>query len=114
MKMRTLLSATVALPLLLTSLSFALLPATSAIALPQNTVCIITTYYNNSAFDEEVGTRTKCTGSPMHMTGRATPWHTSEREVLDQGGAHPPGGPGGLPCEFLAAGCSNLPTVRYE
>jgi hypothetical protein len=114
--MRILLTAATALPLLLGSLGLAVLPATPSYALPQNATCLVTTYYKTSALEDEVGRRTQCTGSPATMTGRTSPWHTSERIVVDHG----PGGGGGqgggtihLPCEFLAAGCSNLPQNRF-
>jgi hypothetical protein len=114
--MRILLTAATALPLIATSFGLAVLPATPSYALPQNATCLITTYYKTSALEEEVGQRTQCTGSPATMTGRTSPWHTSERIVVDN---HGPGGGGSgggrihLPCEFLAAGCSNLPANRF-
>jgi hypothetical protein len=114
--MRVLLTAAAALPLFLSSLGFAILPATPSYALPQNATCLITTYYKTSALEDEVGTRTQCTGSPVTMTGRVTPWHTSERIVVENHGSGGGGNGGGsihLPCEFLAAGCSNLPTNRF-
>jgi hypothetical protein len=113
--MRMLLSAALALPLL-TSASFVLLPATPATARPQQVTCVITTYYNNAAHEDEVGTRSACPGSPVLMTGHSSPYHTSEREVVDVGwGGHQSGDTTiNLPCEFLQAGCSNLPVRRYQ
>jgi hypothetical protein len=111
--MRILTTTAIVLPLLLTSLTAALTP-TPALALPTNSSCLITTYYNNASHDEEVGTRTQCTGTPVSMVGRSTPWHTSERLSTGAGGTgHPHGGSQNLPCEFLAAGCSNLPVNRF-
>ena len=112
--MRILSTLAVALPLLLSSITFTLLPTTSAFALPNQTVCIITTYFNNASFDEQVGQRTKCTGNPVQMTGHTSPYKTTEREVLDTPKPPSTGGPGGLPCEFLVSGCSNLPTQRFS
>ena len=115
--MRILITAATALPLLLTSLTLTLAPTAPAYALPTNSSCLVTTYYNNASHDDEVGTRTQCTGTPVTMVGRSTPWHTSERIVVDNHGTGGGGGNGGgsihLPCEFLAAGCSNLPTNRF-
>lgn len=112
--MRILLSAAAALPLFLTSAGFAILPATPSMALPQQIVCTITTYYNNADFDEAVGTRTRCPGSPVQTSGRTTRYYTSEQVTLDQGGGgHHTSGGGSLPCEFLQAGCSNLPVSRF-
>jgi hypothetical protein len=113
--MRILITAATALPLLLTSLTFSLAPTAPAYALPTNSSCLVTTYFKTSALEDEVGKRTQCTGSPMTMTGHATPWHTSERFSTCAGGTgHPHGGSQGLPCEFLAAGCSNLPVNRFS
>lgn len=112
--MRFALSVTLTLPLLLTTAGMAVLPTSSAFALPTQTVCLVTTYFNNAAHDQEVGTRTKCTGSAAQTHGRVTPYHITEREVLDNGGGgHTGGGPGSLPCEFLQEGCSNLPVTRF-
>jgi hypothetical protein len=109
-----LLSAAIALPLL-TSASLVLLPATPVMALPQHPTCLVTTYYNNAAHEDEVGTRAVCPGSPVQMHGRVTPYHTSERIVVDEGsGGHQTGGSIKLPCEFLQAGCSNLPVNRFN
>jgi hypothetical protein len=113
--MRILITAATALPLLLTSLTLTLAPTAPAYALPTNSSCLITTYYNNASHDDEVGTRTQCTGTPVKMVGRSTPWHTSERLSTSAGGTgHPHGGGQSMPCEFLAAGCSNLPTNRFS
>jgi hypothetical protein len=113
--MRILTAAVTALPLILTSISLSILPATPSLALPTHSSCTITTYYNNASFDTQVGERTRCTGSPVHMTGHTSPYHTTETVSTDTGGAgHPTGGGGSLPCEFLQAGCSNLPTNRFN
>src|SRR5690242_5028164 len=109
--MRTLIVAAAALPMLLTALPLTLATTAPAYALPTSSSCLVTTYYNNAAHDQEVGTRTQCTGTPVTMVGRSTPWHTSERLSTSAGGTgHPHGGSQSLPCEFLADGCSNLPT----
>lgn len=114
--MRILAAAATALPLILTSITLSVLPTTPSYALPTNLSCTITTYYNNAAFERQVGERTKCTGSPVKMTGRTSPYHETEHVSTSDGGGggHPSGGPGSLPCEFLQAGCSNLPTNRFE
>ena len=113
--MRILAAAATALPLILTSFGLAIVPATPSYALPTHSTCVITTYYNNASHDEEVGTRTQCTGTPVKMVGHSTPWHTSERLSTSAGGTgHPHGGGQSMPCEFLAAGCSNLPTNRFS
>jgi len=113
--MRILLTAATALPLLFASITFTLAPTTPSFALPTSSSCLITTYYNNASFDTEVGERTQCTGSPVKMTGRVTPWHTSERlSAGTGGGGHTGGGHSSLPCEFLQDGCSNLPVNRFD
>jgi len=49
------------------------------------------------------------------MTGRSSPYRTTETVSTDTGGGgHTGGGGGSLPCEFLQAGCSNLPTNRFD
>ena len=115
--MRILLTAATALPLLLTSITFTLAPTTPSLALPANSVCTITTYYSNASLETQVGERTVCTGTAPQMTGHTTRWHTSERidaGPAGPGGGHTHGGGGSLPCEFLQAGCSNLPVNRYD
>jgi|KBSMisStandDraft_5_1062788.scaffolds.fasta_scaffold385279_2 hypothetical protein len=113
--MRILAAAATALPLILTSFGLAIVPATPSYALPTHSTCVITTYYNNASFDQQVGERTRCTGSPVHMTGHTSPYHTTETVSSDTGGGgHTGGGGGSLPCEFLQAGCSNLPVNRFN
>jgi hypothetical protein len=113
--MRILTVAATALPLILASIGFSILPTTPSVALPTHSSCVITTYYNNASFDTQVGERSKCTGSPVHMTGRTSPYHTTETVSTDTGGGgHPTGGGGSLPCEFLQSGCSNLPVNRFN
>ena len=113
--MRILAAAATALPLILTSITLSVLPTTPSFALPTHSTCVITTYYNNASLDQQVGERTKCTGSPVHMTGRTSPYRTTETVSTDTGGGgHTGGGGGSLPCEFLQAGCSNLPTNRFD
>ena len=50
--MRILITAATALPLLLTSLTLTLAPTAPAYALPTNSSCLVTTYYNNASHDE--------------------------------------------------------------
>ncbi|MER9055033.1 hypothetical protein [Mesorhizobium sp. M0213] len=78
-------------------------------ALPVSQSCRITTYYKTAAKATEVGVRSTCQGvKKWGVTSKyyevekieaATPPHTSD-------------GGGSLPCEFLAAGCFNLPVKR--
>jgi hypothetical protein len=80
-----------------------------------NSSCTITTYYNDKAHDRVVGTRTQCTGAATQNTGHTSPYHTTERLSSSSGGTgHPHNGTTQMPCELLAAGCSNLPTNRYN
>lgn len=113
--MRILLAAATALPLLLTSISLSILPATPTLAMATSASCTVTTYYNNAAHAHVVGTRTICTGQPTKTTGRTSPYHTTEKFSTTSGGnGHPHGTTTQMPCEFLAAGCSNLPVNRYN
>ncbi len=86
---------------------------TSARALPQSITCRITTYFRTAEMDETVGVRSTCPGG--EKWGRTSPYKDIEVVTLDTGGPKPSGGsgPGGLPCEFLAKGCSNLPAKRF-
>jgi hypothetical protein len=88
--------------------------AAAADALPQSLTCRITTYYSTAEMDDAVGVRTTCPGGSAW--GRTTRFKEVEVGTLDtpQGPGGPGGGPGGLPCEFLAAGCSNLPVNRFS
>ena len=83
--------------------------AGAAEALPRT--CKITTYYKTADMTEVVGTRTNCPGGGS--SGRTSRFFEVETVELNPGGpGGGGGGPGGLPCEFLAAGCSNLPAQR--
>ena len=75
-------------------------------------VCRMTTYYKDAEMTTIVGVRTNCPGGRSY--GRTSPYHEVETVELDTGGESggPSTGPGKLPCEFLAAGCSNLPVFR--
>lgn len=88
---------------------------TPAAALPQSITCRITTYFSTAAKEDVVGVRTTCPGG--ERWGRVTQHREIEVVTLDVEGPSPAGGgggPGGLPCEFLAKGCSNLPTRRFN
>jgi hypothetical protein len=79
-----------------------------AVALPANEVA--TTYYETAAKTKEVGSSTLLCNGQRVMEGRATLYsrRTSEPCNLpphDSGGS-------GLPCEFLAQGCSPFPRQR--
>ena len=112
--MRILLAAAAALPLLLTSISFTILPATPTLAMATSASCTVTTYYNNAAHTHIVGTRTMCTGSRTQVTGHTSPYHKTEKFSTTAGGTgHPHGTTTQMPCELLAAGCSNIPKSRY-
>lgn len=73
--------------------------------------CWLRTYYQEPAKATVVGTRTNCPGG--QASGRTSRYFEVEIVRLDDGprpGGH--GGPGSLPCEFLAQGCSVFPTRR--
>jgi hypothetical protein len=97
------LAALAALPLL----------GATAEALPNSLTCRITTYYSTAGLSDAVGVRTTCPGGSSW--GRTTRFKEVEVVTLDSpsGPNGPGGGSGGLPCEFLAAGCSNLPERRF-
>ncbi len=82
-------------------------------ALPSGPItCRVYTYYSNAKKIEEVGTFARCPGG-IHK-GRTTRWFTVETFKIGVPGQNGPGGgPGDLPCEFLQAGCSNLPTPHH-
>lgn len=82
-----------------------------AMAIP--TSCRVTTYYQTAEMVTVVGVRTNCPGSSN--SGRTSPY--KEVEVIDtspEGPSPVGGGPGSLPCEFLAKGCGNLPARRFN
>ena len=84
-----------------------------ALALPSGGItCRITTYYKTEALAAEVGLRSTCPG--VKRWGKTSKFF--EVEVINTGNEGPGGGgsgPGNLPCEFLASGCSNLPELRH-
>lgn len=112
--MNKLLSAALALPLFVSAPTALVALPTPAIAAPVQVVCTIWTYYSDREKTDIVGTKTFCPGSGTQRQGRTTRYYTIERESLGPvgGGGHHAGGSGGLPCEFLAKGCSNLPQPR--
>lgn len=87
--------------------------AAAAEALPNSLTCRITTYYRTADLSDVVGVRTTCPGGSSW--GRTTRFKEVEAVEFDspEGPGGTGGGPGGLPCEFLAAGCSNLPEPRF-
>ena len=89
-------------------------------AAPASTVkCTVTTYYSDASKTQSVGTYSNCPTEPPKrgLTGRRTRY--SDSDTLDlgdiRGGLHhpDPGNKQKQPCEFLAAGCSNLPTQHH-
>lgn len=72
--------------------------------------CRIITYYADPDMTDSVGVWSNCPGM-KGLSGRRSRYFEVETEQLPSGGTV--GGGGSLPCEFLAAGCSNLPTPRY-
>jgi hypothetical protein len=90
----------------------AMLPMTGASeALPRT--CVIRSYYNNAELDTQVGMRSSCPGArKWGKTSRFVEVETVD--LVPDGPSGPGGGPGSLPCEFLASGCSNLPELRHN
>jgi hypothetical protein len=89
-------------------------------AAPASTVeCTITTYYSDASKTQRVGTYSNCpTETPKRgLTGRRTRYSDSDTLELGdiRGGLHHPnpGNDQNLPREFLAEGCSNLPTQHH-
>ncbi len=90
---------------------FTLLMTTSsqnAVALPANEVT--TTYYTTASKTQEVGESTLLCNGQRSMEGRKTSF--SSRSSSPCNPSSPPLNGSGLPCEFLAQGCSNLPGKR--
>lgn len=81
--------------------------------------CTITTYYSDSQMTNQVGTYSNCPTEPPKrgLTGRRTKY--ADSQTFDsgdiRGGLHnpDPGNKQKLPCEFLQAGCSNLPKQHH-
>ncbi len=84
-------------------------------ALPPGATCKITTYYSTAQLTQEVGRLSTCPGPDRGMKGRKTRFFEVETiQISAPGpGGGSQGGPGKLPCEFLASGCSNLPGARH-
>jgi hypothetical protein len=83
----------------------------SAAALPKS--CIIRNYFQSAELDNQVGMRSSCPGA--QKWGKVTKFVEVETvDLVPDGPSGPGGGPGKLPCEFLASGCSNLPEIRHE
>jgi hypothetical protein len=97
-------------------LSLAVIPPATVLlpqpvsALPKS--CVIRNYYNNAALDTQVGMRSSCPGT--QKWGKITKFVELETVDLVPDGPTGPGGGGGLPCEFLASGCPNLPVHRFQ
>ena len=88
----------------------AMLPMTApSIALPRT--CVIRNYYNNAELGTQVGIRSGCPGHAKW--GKITKFVEAETvDLAPEGTGGGGGGPGRMPCEFLADGCSNLPEMR--
>jgi hypothetical protein len=71
--------------------------------------CQIITYYEDADMTGYVGTWSNCPGM-KGLSGRRSRYFEVETEQLPSG---PSTTGGSLPCEFLAAGCSHIPTPRY-
>jgi len=70
--------------------------------------CRIITFTGAPEMTGYVGVWSNCPGM-KGLSGRRSPYFETETEQLSSGGTT---SGGALPCEFLAAGCSNLPTPR--
>lgn len=81
-------------------------------AVPQGGRCTITTYYSDAAMTKQVGTFSNCPGSKRGLTGKKTKYFETETIALGNPSQGKSGGPGSLPCEFLAEGCGNIPSPR--
>ena len=88
-----------------------LLPMTGiSLALPKS--CVIRNYFQTAEMDNQVGMRSSCPGA--NKWGKITKFVEVETvDLVPDGPSGPGGGPGKLPCEFLASGCSNLPELRH-
>jgi Family of unknown function (DUF6289) len=98
----TALLATTALSLL------AIATSQNAVALPANEVT--TTYYSNASKTEEVGELTLFCNGQRSIQGRKTAY--ASRSSSPCNSSPKPPSQEGLPCEFLAKGCSYLPERR--
>lgn len=88
--------------LLITALAVALVPAPALAA-----TCRIITYYSDATMTKGVGSWSNCPGQ-KGLQGK----RTIHREIETVELASPRPGPGSLPCEFLAKGCSPIPSPR--
>lgn len=74
-------------------------------------ICRVYTYFSDKEETKQVGLFARCPGGTH--TGHTTKWFTVETFTV---GTRPETGgeqkPGSLPCEFLAAGCGDLPVPR--
>jgi hypothetical protein len=86
-----------------------ILPQTAS-ALPKS--CVIRNYFQTAEMNNQVGMRSSCPGA--QKWGKITKFVEVETVDLVPDGQSGPGGGGGLPCEFLASGCPNLPVHRFE
>jgi Family of unknown function (DUF6289) len=94
----------------LTAMPFlAIATSQNAIALPANEVT--TTYYSDASKTDEVGEMTLLCSGQRIIEGRRTAYASRSSSPCNSGPN--PSGPTGLPCEFLAKGCSQLPETRY-
>lgn len=105
--------STAAVGILSAAAAFSALAPLPAQAVPANGItCRITTYFKTVELEKEVGLRSTCPG--VKKWGKTSKFF--EVELIDTGhegsGGHR--GLGGLPCEFLASGCSNLPELRHQ
>jgi hypothetical protein len=69
--------------------------------------CRIITYYSEAAKEHTVGTWSNCPGQ-KGLKGKRSKYKEIETVELRS----PAPGPGSLPCEFLAKGCSAIPKPR--
>ncbi len=74
--------------------------------------CKVITYYSDAAKTNQVGTSSTCPGN-RGLHGRRTAYFEVDTIPLGNQGPRPTKGPGHLPCEFLAAGCGNLPVEHH-
>ena len=93
----------------LTAMPFLAIASQNAIALPANEVT--TTYYSDASKTNEVGEMTLLCSGQRIIEGRRTAYASRSSSPCNSG-PNPPGQTG-LPCEFLAKGCSQLPETRY-
>ncbi len=77
---------------------------------PGGVPCTLTYYYSDAAKTNEVGEYSSCPGGVK--SGQKTRYYKS---VTTAPVPRPPqsSASGGLPCEFLAEGCSNLPAPHH-